>query len=162
MFKPVVYNARDTALYDFSARTAFVRVDIAQPYWSKTEDHLVEGAAQIRRHVDDVDAAVIQYEDFSFVSKDGAREYETRAECIIGEAIAASSDDIEYRTTFEVRYKRTDKDELWSRDPYATFDQVVVYAFDYKHFDANPLQFTVQQEKVIRAVRQLRSQQGIK
>ncbi|MNL17210.1 hypothetical protein D3C87_1382910 [compost metagenome] len=162
MFKPVVYNARDTALYDFSARTAFLRVDIAQPYWSNTEDHLVEGAAQIRRHIDDVDAAVIQYEDFAFLSKDGQREYETRAECIIGEAIAASEDDIQYKTTFEMRTKRNDKEEFWSRNSYATFDEVVVAAFDNQHFEANPLQFTVQQEQVIRAVRQLRSKQGTK
>lgn len=162
MFKPVVYNARDTALYDFSARTAFLRVDIAQPSWSQTEDHLIEGSAQIRRHVDDVDAAVIQYEDFSFLSKDGAREYETRAECIIGEAIAASTDDIEYNVTFEVRYKRNDKEEFWSRNSYATFDEVVVYAFDNQHFESEPMQYTVQQEKVIRAVRQLRANQGIK
>lgn len=162
MFKPIVYNARDTALYDFSARTAFVRVEIAQPCWSQTEDHLVEGAAQIRRHVDDVAGAVIQYEDFSYVSKDGAREYETRAECIIGEAIAASSDDIEYAVTFEVRYKRNDKEEFWSRNSYATFDEAVVYAFDNQFFESDPLQYTVQQEKVIRAVRQLRASQGIK
>lgn len=162
MFKPNVYNARDTALYDFSARTAFLRVDIAQPTWSKTEDHLIEGAAQIRRHVDDVNSAVIQYEDFSFVSKDGAREYETRAECIIGEAIAASEDDIEYNVTFEVRYKRNDSEELWSRNIYATFDEVVVYAFDNQYFESEPMQYTVQQEKVIRAVRQLRAGQGVK
>lgn len=162
MFKPVVYNARDTALYDFSARTAFLRVDIAQPYWSNTEDHLVEGAAQIRRHIDDVDAAVIQYEDFAFLSKDGQREYATRAECIIGEAIAASEDAIQYKTTFEIRTKRNDKEEFWSRNSYATFDEVVVAAFDNQHFEANPLQFTVQQEQVIRAVRQLRSKQGHK
>lgn len=162
MFKPIVYNARDTALYDFSARTAFLRVDIAQPAWSQTEDHLIEGSAQIHRHVDDVDAAVIQYEDFSFVSKDGAREYETRAECIIGEAIAASEEDIEYNVTFEVRYKRNDNEEFWSRNSYATFDEVVVYAFDNQYFESEPMQYTVQQEKVIRAVRQLRANQGIK
>lgn len=162
MFKPIVYNARDTALYDFSARTAFLRVDITQPSWSQTEDHLIEGSAQIHRHVDDVDAAVIQYEDFSFVSKDGAREYETRAECIIGEAIAASEEDIEYNVTFEVRYKRNDNEEFWSRNSYATFDEVVVYAFDNQYFESEPMQYTVQQEKVIRAVRQLRASQNIK
>lgn len=162
MFKPVVYNARDTALYDFSARTAFLRVDIAQPYWSNTEDHLVEGAAQIRRHVDDVDSAVIQYEDFAFLSKDGRREYETRAECIIGEAIAASKDDIEYNTTFEVRYKRNDNEEHWSRNSYATFDQAVIYAFDNQYFEATPRGFSIEQLKVLKAVRELRSKQGIK
>lgn len=162
MFKPVVYNARDTALYEVSARTAFLRVDIAQPSWSSTEDHLVEASAQVRRHIDDVDSAVIQYEDFSYASKDGERQYESRAECIIGEAIAASPDDILYKVTFEVRYKRNDKEEFWSRNSYATFDEAVVYAFDNQFFESDPLQYTVEQEQVIRAVRQLRARQGIK
>lgn len=156
MFKPVVYNARDTGLYDFSARTAFVRVEVSQPLWSKTEDHLVDAASQIRRHVDDVVSAEIQYEDFSFVSKDGQREYENRAECIIGEAIALVDDDIQYNTTFEVRYKRNDKEEYWSRNSYATFSEVVVYAFDNQYFESNALQYTADQEKLIRAVRRLR------
>lgn len=162
MFKPIVYNARDTELYEVSARTAFLRVEIPQPYWSQTEDHLVEGSAQIHRHVDDVDAAVIQYEDFSFLSKDGQREYSTRAECIIGEAIAASSGDIEYNVTFEVRYKRNDKEEFWSRNSYATFDEAVVYAFENQHFEASPRGFSIEQLKVLKAVRELRSKQGIK
>lgn len=162
MFKPVVYNARDTALYEFSARTAFLRVDIAQPCWSKTEDHLVDGAEQIHRHVDDVDSAVIQYEDFSYLSKDGAREYETRAECIIGEAIAASKEDIEYNVTFEVRYKRNDKEEFWSRNSYATFDQAVVYAFENQYFETGPRGFSIEQLKVLKAVRELREKTGVK
>lgn len=161
MFKPVVYNARNAALYDFSARTAFVRVEIEQPCWSKTEDHLVEAAAQCRRHVDGVVGAVIQYQDFSYVSKDGQREYESRAECIMGEALAASDDDISYNVTFEIQYKRNDSEKYWSRNSYATFDDAVTAAFDNQYFKAND-GFSVEQLKVLKAVRELRDKQGIK
>lgn len=162
MFKPVVYNARDTALYEFSASNAFLRVDIPQPVWSATEDHLVEGAAQCRRHVDDVVGAVIQYEGFSYLSKDGQREYASRAECIIGEAIAASDEDIEYNVTFEISYKRNDSEKYWSRNSYATFDEAVAAAFDNQYFKATADTFSVEQLKVLKAVRELRDKQGIK
>lgn len=162
MYDVKVYSRLDNKLAVKKAEYATISVTLKNLFnlCPVKESDLLDAIRQIERHVDYVELAAIDYDGFMYISKaDENSVYETRAEMILGEArreAGEPQEELDLEPRYRVRYKRTATESSYS-SARVTFSALVEYHFDNDVVEIWPEDFSIEQLRALKQVRELRA-----